>query len=517
MKPEPAQILQTLAAIVLAACFALPIHSQSQPPPEAKEVQAALALTDPAAKLKELERLTAAYPASAMKPQMDAQIQAIRIAQAGSLEEILALHKKDLEGVKGALRVMGPGTAARQILDHPKRASFDKAKILAAVEGYRDQARKAAADPAVIAETEARLREYLPNMAADLELLVARAQTLGGEPAKALATLDAYTKADGMGTGAYFLARADALEALDRPKDAFEALVGAALENSREGQRRAKDAFVKQNGKEEGFEEMLDAKRRTLPFHPAPVKAGPGWKGKAVLAELFTGSECPPCVAADLAFDGLLESHPATTVVVLEYHLPIPAPDPMMNAASKKRQDYYGVNSTPTVFFDGQDRNSGGGGRSMAATKYKQVAARVAARVDEAPGAVLNVQASRKGDQVEATVDLGKPAAGVDYLLALVQGQQEHKGGNKILVHKMLVRDLLTLEPGARKAAFDLAASEKSTDAYLTDFEKTSQRFKGFTFPVRRHAISREGLKVVLFAQEQASKKVLQAVLAEVK
>ncbi len=118
---------------------------------------------------------------------------------------------------------------------------------------------------------------------------------------------------------------------------------------------------------------------------------------------------------------------------------------------------------------------------------------------------------------MDAAFDLGKALPGVDYHLALAQGQQEHKGGNKVLVHKMVVRDLVTLDPAASMALFDLAASEKATDAYLTAFEATSTRFKGFKFPQRRNAISRDGLKVVLFAQEKASKKVLQAVVAEVK
>jgi hypothetical protein len=127
------------------------------------------------------------------------------------------------------------------------------------------------------------------------------------------------------------------------------------------------------------------------------------------------------------------------------------------------------------------------------------------------------VQASRTADRVEVSFDLGQAIAGIDYHLALVQGQQEHKGGNHILVHKMVVRDLTTLDRTVTKAAFDLAASEQITDAYLTAFEQTSTRFKGFHFPVRRHTISRQGLKVVLFAQERATKKVLQAIVTDVK
>lgn len=513
MRPLPSLLYGALSAAILSAA----LLAQPAQPPEVKELQAAQALADPAARLRELERILAAHPASTLKPMIESQIAGLRVTLAPTLEEILAIQQKALAAASGSGFVTGPGSAARQILDHPKLASFDKGKVLAAVQAYRDQGRKAAADPAVAAATEERTREYLPMMAGDLEVLLARAQTHAGEPAKALATLEAYAKADGVAGGAYHLARADAFEALKRPKDAYEALVGAALENHREGHKRAKEAYGRLQGKEEGFEAMLDARRKELPFHPSPVKPGPAWKGKAVLAELFTGSECPPCVAADLAVDGLLESHPPATLVVLEYHLPIPGPDPMMNPASKQRQEYYGVNSTPTLFFDGQDKLTGGGGRSLAAAKYKQVAAKVAARVDAEPGAALKVAGTRKGEVVEAAVDLGTPVPDATYHLALVQPAQEHKGGNKVLVHKMVVRDLLTLAPAARAAAFDLAASEKATDAYLTDFEKTSTRFKGFTFPVRRHAIAREGLKLVLWAQDKISHRVLQAVQADVK
>ena len=73
---------------------------------------------------------------------------------------------------------------------------------------------------------------------------------------------------------------------------------------------------------------------RTLPFEPEAFKAPAGWKGKTVLAELFTGSECPPCVGADIAFDALIESIPAKYLAVLVYHLPIPRPDPMINPAT---------------------------------------------------------------------------------------------------------------------------------------------------------------------------------------
>src|SRR5262245_27716729 len=87
---------------------------------------------------------------------------------------------------------------------------------------------------------------------------------------------------------------------------------------------------------------------------PLKVEAFAGRKAKSdrvVLVELFTGAQCPPCVAADLAFDALAKTYKPTEVVLLEYHLHIPGPDPLTNADSEARQKYYGdaIEGTPTI------------------------------------------------------------------------------------------------------------------------------------------------------------------------
>ena len=510
-------LLRRFTGLLLAGCLALPVLGQAPQPQEIQEFQAAASLKDPVARLKELERIKEARPGSPLAATLDSQILATRTQLVVTLDEVVGLQKQAQAAVKGPQTFFNLTLFPDQIMDHSKAAGFDKAKVLAAVKAYRDQAWKLAADPEFTRSLPPATREYLPSVAAGMDVSLARAQVMAGQPAEAMATLEAFQKAGGPASPSYSLVLADALEAQGRAKEAFEALVAAAVENHPVGTRRARAAYAKLNGKEEGFDALLEAKSRELPFHPQPVKPGPAWKGKAVLAELFTGSECPPCVAADFAFDGLLEAFPSTTLVVLEYHLPIPRPDPMMNPATKVRQDYYGVNSTPTMLLDGQDKQTGGGGRGAAAGKFQQLATKVKSLMDAAPGVTLGLKATRKGDAVAAAVEVGTLPEGVDLHLALVQAQQEHKGGNKLSVHKMVVRDFATLAPGAKSHAFDLAASEKATDAYLTDFEKTSTRFKGFTFPVRRSAIGRDGLKLVLFAQERATRKVLQAVLADAK
>ena len=51
--------------------------------------------------------------------------------------------------------------------------------------------------------------------------------------------------------------------------------------------------------------------------------------------ELFTGAQCPPCVAADVAFDVLEKTYKPADLVLIQYHLHIPGPDPLTNAASE--------------------------------------------------------------------------------------------------------------------------------------------------------------------------------------
>jgi len=291
-----------------------------------------------------------------------------------------------------------------------------------------------------------------------------------------------------------------------------------AVEDYKGAKDKAKALYIKINGKPEGFEAQVEAKLKELPYQPEPFKPSADWKGRAVLAEIFTGSECPPCVGADLGFDGLIESYPSKYLVILEYHLPIPRPDPIMNPATKKRQDYYAVNSTPTVVIDGDKKMIGGGSRGMAESKFKEYKSEIDARVNAAPAVSLKAKAARAGDSVKVVCEIDKAVPGAEYYVVLVQNEEKYKGSNGIAFHKLVVRDLVVLDPaGAKQATFDLAASEQATDRYLTEFENTNTRFQGFKFPERHHKIDRQDLKVVFFAQEKEDQKVLNAVVADVK
>lgn len=514
---------RALAAAVLVLGLVAPAvaFGQGRPPqpPEYKEVVAAFALGDASARLKELERIKAAYPDSPLKAALDSGILTAKIELAGTLEAVLALQEGQLAGANGPAKLQLPSVAADQILTHPRLAAFDKQAVLAAVKKYKEATAAAAAEPETLAKVPAEQRSSLQaRYVVGFDLLMARAYLNASETAKTAEALASYRREGGPADRTYHHTLGRVLEAEGKAEEAYKAYLAAAVDNDEEAEAKAKALYVRLNGREDGFAAALENELKALPFHPEPFEAPPGWQGKAVLAELFTGSECPPCVGADLGFDGLVESIPAKYLVVLVYHLPIPRPDPMMNPATKARQDYYGVNSTPTVVFDGVDKSVGGGSRGMAEMKYKQYRAAIAPLLAGAPGLALKARATLAGGTVQVAYELDRAVPGADYLLVLVQDEELHRGSNGLLSHKMVVRDLLAVDPSApRAASFDLDASEKAADAYLTEFARTYTRVPNFQWAERKNAIARNGLKVVFFAQDRETKKVLNAVVADVK
>jgi hypothetical protein len=506
-------------ALALGAAGRLAAQGRQAAPPEYQEIVAAYKIADPALRLKEFERIKAAYPSTHFREALDASIQDAKVALATTLDAVIDLQKDFLAGGQGPVRLQKPVAMAVQLLNHPLLETFDHARVLDIALAYRAAAIKAAGDPANYEGIPADQRDYLKaNILNAVELLTARAYLNAGDTDKATASLESYKKSGGASGGNYYYVLAGILESSGKLAEAADAYLAAAVEKYSDAAAKARALYAQVHGSAEGFEAAFEAKLKALPFRPAPFQAPSGWKGKAVLAELFTGSECPPCVGADVAFDALIETIPAKYLAVLIYHLPIPGPDPMMNPASGVRASAYDITSTPTAVIDGTAKSLGGGGRGAAEAKFAQYRDLIEPLLTAVPAVSLKARAALEGDTVKVAYDFDRTIAGAEYILVLVQGEQEHRGGNGVGVHRMVVRDLLVLDPAAPKSAvFDLAASEKATDAYLTEFERTYTRVPNFKWAVRRHTLPRQGLRVVLFVQEKASGKVLNAVAAEVK
>jgi thiol-disulfide isomerase/thioredoxin len=82
-----------------------------------------------------------------------------------------------------------------------------------------------------------------------------------------------------------------------------------------------------------------------------------GQSQRLVVAEEFTSATCGPCASQNPAFDALLQQN-AGIITSIKYHMswPMPGNDPMYlqnPEDNNARRSYYGVNSVPHVFLDG--------------------------------------------------------------------------------------------------------------------------------------------------------------------
>ena len=507
----------TTFVLVLAALSLVPsICAQAERPPEYRELVRALRIQEPSARLKELERIKAAYPESQYRLMIDNLIVGVKVEMAEKLETILDLQQSVLESSQSAQRPFYFFTYCLDILQHPNLRRFDKKNVTQAVEQYMADAYKAASDPEFLKTSPPQQQAYLKSNLPNFYIALAMAYLNEGNPERAIEALEDFRKNEGRPEKMYYYTLGRTYASLKRDKDALEAYFEAAVENYEDAYVKAKELWEKVHKSSEGFSDKLEARQRELPFRPEPFRPEEGaWKGKAVLAELFTGSECAPCVAADLGFDGLIEAYNRQQLAVLVYHLPIPRPDPMSNKASRGRALFYGVNSTPSTFFDGEKKAGGGGQRPMAQEKYKEYVGAINEQIFAPPEVKLKLSASLSGDAVQVKFSADKDLPGIDYHIALVQKEEKYLGENGLYFHKMVVRDFVTLDAATAKAGgarFSIMQAEADAEARLDEIENE----RAFTFAERHSRIDRENLMVVFFLQDSGSKKIYNAAFAPV-
>ncbi|HMV47412.1 MAG TPA: hypothetical protein PLD20_12310 [Blastocatellia bacterium] len=285
------------------------------------------------------------------------------------------------------------------------------------------------------------------------------------------------------------------------------------------------------NGSLAGLEEKLDAEYVKL--NPSPVKVEhykPTDKrsNRTVLAEVFTGAGCGPCVAADLGFDAMMERYKREELVVLMYHLHIPAPDPMTNLATQARGKFYTVQGVPSYAMDGKSA-SGGGTRDMTQGFYDRVNPDVERQLQTAAGADLKLEATLEGNTVKTKVALSNLTGDSDKLklhVVLAEDKLRYTGENGVRFHPMVVRSVAGPEysglPVAGKDnqtfdwSFDVAAVAAEAKKHLDDFEKSGAR-GDFTFSEKKDQIDPNNLTVIAFVQDEKTKAVLQSVQVKVK
>jgi hypothetical protein len=203
----------------------------------------------------------------------------------------------------------------------------------------------------------------------------------------------------------------------------------------------------------------------TMP--PFTIEKFAGRKSKStriVVMELFTGAQCGPCAAADLGFDGLEQTSGSAEVVLLQYHLHIPRPDPLVNPDAVARAAYYDVGSAPSTVFNGEKAAGGGGSRDQAETKYRAYRQVIDPLLEKGPEATIQLSAKRHGNQIaiEAQVaDVAAPGKNTRLRFALVEERVHYVGSNGIRFHHHAVRAM----PGGVQG---IALQEKSSRHAVT-------------------------------------------------
>ena len=305
-------------------------------------------------------------------------------------------------------------------------------------------------------------------------------------------------------------------------------LLGAyksALENA----GRAEDA-KKVEGRLAALDAKLDADylAKVPPFKPAPFA---GRKDKSAnrtaVMELFTGAQCPPCVAADVAFDSLVKSYAPTELVLIQYHMHIPGPDPMTNPTTVARWEYYSklfpeeIRGTPSPLFNGKPRAGGGGGMADAEEKSEEYRAIVDPSLEKTTPLKLAGKATRTGDKIRIEVDLAgaEPNEDLRLRLLLVEDTVKYVGGNKLRFHHHVVRAMPDGADGVavkektmkHSASVDVASLRTDLTKYLVDFAENE-----VPFPSTARPLEMDRLKAIALVQNDKTGEILQAVQVDV-
>lgn len=269
------------------------------------------------------------------------------------------------------------------------------------------------------------------------------------------------------------------------------------------------------------LDKQLDAEflKDAVPFKTEPfTRKGSG--SRTVLVELFTGAQCPPCVAADVAFDAALRTYKPQDVVLLQYHLHIPGPDPLTNDDTEKRFEYYDGGGVPATIADGARKLPLGGPKEGGKGSFEQLTEAIKSQLDKESPAKIKLTATQSGETIlirAEVANLKDAGEDVKLRLALVEEVVRYPGRNGQRFHHHVVRampggpeGLALKDKDKQEVKVNLADLRRSLADYL---EKAN---KSRPFLDDERPLGLDHLMVVAFIQNDKTKEVLQAAQVEV-
>ncbi len=248
---------------------------------------------------------------------------------------------------------------------------------------------------------------------------------------------------------------------------------------------------------------------------------------RVAVMELFTGAQCPPCVAADVAFDALCKAYKPSELVLVQYHMHIPGPDPLTNKDCIARWDYYRklfaseMRGVPSSVFNGGPKAGGGGGMDAGEKKFNDYREVIDAALEKSTSIKVAGGATRNGDKIDIAVEV-TGAEAKDELkvrLLLVEESIKYVGSNKIRFHHHVVRGLpggvegAVVKSGAFKhtASTDLGQLRDQLSKYLEEYHANER-----PFPNDHRPLDFKDLKVIALVQNDKTGEIAQACQIEV-
>ena len=360
-----------------------------------------------------------------------------------------------------------------------------------------------------------------------LEVLAVISLAAGQEPQAAQSARDALVHTPGSPRANLVLARIAAGRARDR--DALTHYLIASIESTLapDDDAAMRALLERVHGPSADLERARDeAYREKLgtPVVPARFVRPATTPARVALFELFTGSGCGPCIAADLAFEALLARYPADALAPVAFHQHVPQPDPMTMSGGRARYAEYKVTGVPHARVDGELARHGAGPRLLTQPVYDTYVTAIDRALGQPAEAAIALQAVLASGRVhvEASVTVLRTGArGPRLVLVLVEKELRYAGENDIRFHPMVARAVSTyaVGPGAAPIVhdFDLAAAAQDAATSLANDIAVRQRTAPANSPPRQYraqgrtmSLDPAALIVIGFVQDQAGH-VLQA------
>lgn len=276
------------------------------------------------------------------------------------------------------------------------------------------------------------------------------------------------------------------------------------------------------DGLEDWLDELFEQQIAALAESSGVFDDGVPQTGQTVLVELFTGGSCAPCVAADLALAGLEHVVPTQTMIGVRYHEHIPAPDPLANAYSEARFDYYRNRGTPTICINGVPGSQFAGSVNRGRESLQQLAEAVGEQALAEPRVQIEAAAALQDGTLTLSARVTVPELpdpGWRLRMLLVQQELAFHANNGVRLHHNVVRGMPGgvdgIQPEGNTLEFQTTLPLASVREELEQYLKTFENGTGYKF--RRKSLELGALQLVAFVQDEATRRILQSVIVPVR